>query len=114
MPDKDKLIERVARAIYERHWSVLPEASRPAWPGDTGPDVWMFYAEAALSAIEQAGLVIVPRKPSEAMIDAASLEPMPEEYWHATILEQGRLAAKAHYIAMISTALTENRVEQDV
>jgi hypothetical protein len=43
--------EKIARALFDRHWSALPEGSRPAWPGDDGGDYWEWLADAVLDAL---------------------------------------------------------------
>lgn len=51
------MVERVARTLFERHWQMVPEGSRPAWPGDDadGADYWQMLAQAAIDAILSTG-----------------------------------------------------------
>lgn len=67
--NRDQLIETMARAIYDEHWSKRNSgASRCPW-GRLGPgkEPWIREQTAALTAIEAAGMRVVPVEPSEAM-----------------------------------------------
>lgn len=90
---RDKLVERIAQAIYERArvygqplWCDLPESQR-GHPRD--------LARAVIADIESAGLCIVPREPTEGMIKAAMRAKTPDAGYY---LE----AFAATYRAMIA------------
>jgi hypothetical protein len=60
MTDRDKLIEAMAAALADEEGLRPTEHSRR----------WVRQAKAVLTAIEANGLVVVPREPTEAMIEA--------------------------------------------
>ena len=63
--------ERVARALYDHEWC---EPDMPDWEQNhDAQDPYRDNASAALRAIADAGFVIVPREPTEAMLAAGAL-----------------------------------------
>lgn len=68
----DELIEAVAKALNEFENQRVPHMAKP-WSLLTVPvrDVVLAEARAALSAIEAAGFVVVPKDPTQEMIDMA-------------------------------------------
>ena|SRR5690242_8454900 len=69
---ESEMIERVARALCQRNCGHIggPDAESLV-PGKKN---WVFHtddARAGFAALEEAGYVIVPREPTEAMVDAA-------------------------------------------
>lgn len=92
MTDKpSEMVEAIARAI---------EALNPTWKDATAE------ARAALSAIEGMGYVIVPREPTEAMVDAAIKE---RYFWNEW--DDRRRAFRAIYPVVLSAALAETGKE---
>lgn len=66
------LREVIARALYDHDWR---DPEMPDW--DQNPDAQEPYrdnASAALRAVADAGFVIVPREPTEVMVDEAAKE----------------------------------------
>ena len=45
--------EAVARALFDRHWSAIPDA-KPVWPGDDGGDYWFWLAGAVRPSAPEA------------------------------------------------------------
>lgn len=68
----DELIEAVAKALNEFENQRVPHMAKP-WSLLTVPvrDVVLAEARAALSAIEAAGFVVVPKEPTDEMVDGA-------------------------------------------
>lgn len=108
---RKELIERMARALYEcereraeNATEVMETAtgrncpSMAMEPWDECFECFLSDATAALSILDQAGMVIVPREPSEAMLN------------YAAGSRHTRLVAKAHYQAMIEAALTDQQI----
>jgi|GEM_PF-3170443 len=63
--------ETIARAMWEAREQTMPAGTRMKFDAGSIPAkscIWVM-ADAALSAIEQAGFVIVPKEPTEAMVD---------------------------------------------
>jgi hypothetical protein len=78
----DDAVEAVARAICHENnpcWSMVAEVfedGRVDGTGRTAGDVYRDAAHAAITAyrehLKAEGMVIIPREPTEAMVDAAS------------------------------------------
>ena len=62
-----KMVEAAARAIFDRHY--YPAAIRYDTQPEPTKAMWRHKAQAALDAIGETH-VVVPREPTEAMIDA--------------------------------------------
>jgi hypothetical protein len=75
MTERDKIVEIVARGIYSeepvgvREWQDAPVATA---------DSCRAMATAALAALEQAGYAVVPREPTEDMVNKGGSELTPE------------------------------------
>jgi hypothetical protein len=94
---RKQIIETMARAMVSAEYERNPNHStRVSYHRDD--------AAAALSALESAGMVVVPREPTEAMVDAAIMADRPA---------LGRITVgdvlKAEYAAMIKAALNPER-----
>lgn len=89
--------EMMARALFK----VISPYVREANDNRRFDDVMNQAASAVLTALDQAGLVIVPREPSKAM-SRAGCEPVFEAYNLGTI--NCELTAIATYRAMLSAA----------
>lgn len=65
---RDAIVEAMARAIARRNYpSATDRDIDMMWEG------WVCDAQAALSALEAMGLALVPREPTEAMLEAANM-----------------------------------------
>lgn len=64
---RDKLIETMARALAREEWPHASADARASWEHNRWPD-YVREATAALTAIEAAGMRVVPVEPTEAMI----------------------------------------------
>lgn len=91
---REDLVERVARAISgldDKRWGELGNEGRSVYAPDfsgrydqhfLGKTDYRNRARTAIAEIEAAGFVIVPREPTEAMIDAAA-----EVLWRDPLLD---------------------------
>jgi hypothetical protein len=73
---RDQLIETMARALAREEWPHAGADARASWEHNRWPD-YVREATATLTAIEAAGMRVVPVEPSEKMkragIDAAPM-----------------------------------------
>jgi hypothetical protein len=84
--DRDKIVETMARAIDPVAWSDI----EPIDHDERKRSLW--EANAALSALEAAGLVVVPREPTQEMLTHQNVD-------------VGEKTARKAYSAMISAAI---------
>ena len=102
------MIERVARAIWNRHEQRLPKRTQITWgQGSTfGHEQGLEDARAAIRAHEEAlavaGYVIVPREPTEAMRLAGANTVEKHPWFHTWQKESAGM-----WQAMIDAALGE-------
>ena len=84
MADAKEVVERLARAIYRKRpdcagkpWPLETEDQKRAYPHNpiAAVELSFDYAKAALQELSAMGLVVVPREPTEAMLDAATKAP---------------------------------------
>ena len=97
------MISVVARAICSGSYADADKCGGPGCDcGEWGLHV--FEAKAALSALEAQGLVIVPREPSEAMLDAGghSRAPTAPTMEHRKPAQQFRYKAGDIWQAMLA------------
>jgi hypothetical protein len=64
------LIQTIARAMWD--WTA-PETEHD-WRGDERHQLYFDGAQAAITALHDAGYAIVPREPTEAMLEAGTFE----------------------------------------
>lgn len=110
--DREKIIEEIARAIANEIGPSYDEAyeNKAAWIDDRGKraDInapmkcdYRHAAEAALTRLEELGLVVVPREPTEAMAKAGCDMHMGSEM---SSKEDERKNAMCIYRAMLGAA----------
>lgn len=95
-----EMIERVARAVDDAlppHWTDGPEENREAC---------LAIARAAFAEIDAAGFVIVPREPTEAMLNGAR-DWSVKEYGGVDRIGVGKDGASGYWRAMIDAALKD-------
>lgn len=69
MTEREKLLEVMARAMLADELAVRPMLTfNPAWEQES--DIWLSNAKAALTALEAAGVRLVPVEATEKMTDA--------------------------------------------
>jgi hypothetical protein len=104
---REQIIETMARALCARIYpspDFKPDGSQ--WPSAWERSRVEFHqqATAALSALEAAGMVVVPREPTDKMIDAAIMADRPP-LRKITVGD----VLKAEYTAMVKAALNPER-----
>ena len=85
---RDEMIEVMALAIGDAGADICPDDA---------------IAEAALAALEAQGLVVVPKEPNEAMLQAARVAPIPAVMVDS-MKEMANISLRTSWRAMIAAA----------